>query len=105
MSAAWCRSASCASTRPPARCRSATLEIELSAKEFALLHALAGDPTRVFTKEELLRDVWGFKLMGSTRTLDSHASRLRRKFAPAAGGRRWVVNVWGVGYRLTDRAD
>ena len=80
-------------------------EIELSAKEFALLHALAADPTRVFTKEELLRDVWGFKLMGSTRTLDSHASRLRRKFAPAAGGRRWVVNVWGVGYRLTDRAD
>jgi DNA-binding response OmpR family regulator len=81
------------------------LEIELSAKEFALLHALAGDPTRVFTKEELLRDVWGFKLMGSTRTLDSHASRLRRKLAPAAGGRRWIVNVWGVGYRLTDRSD
>jgi len=79
--------------------------VELSAKEFALLHALAADPTRVFTKEELLRDVWGFKLMGSTRTLDSHASRLRRKLAPAAGGRRWVVNVWGVGYRLTDRPD
>jgi DNA-binding response OmpR family regulator len=77
--------------------------VELSAKEFALLHALAGDPTRVFTKEELLRDVWGFKLMGSTRTLDSHASRLRRKLAPVAKGRRWVVNVWGVGYRLTDR--
>jgi DNA-binding response OmpR family regulator len=51
----------------------------------------------------LLRDVWGFKLMGSTRTLDSHASRLRRKLAPVAKGRRWVVNVWGVGYRLTDR--
>jgi DNA-binding response OmpR family regulator len=48
--------------------------------------------------------VWGFKLMGSTRTLDSHASRLRRKLTPLAGGRRWVVNVWGVGYRLTDRA-
>jgi len=79
-------------------------EVELSAKEFALLHALAGEPTRVFTKEELLRDVWGFKLMGSTRTLDSHASRLRRKLTPLAGGRRWVVNVWGVGYRLTDRA-
>jgi DNA-binding response OmpR family regulator len=79
--------------------------IDLSAKEFALLHALAADPTRVFTKEELLRDVWGFKLMGSTRTLDSHASRLRRKLMPATSGRRWVVNVWGVGYRLTDRAD
>jgi DNA-binding response OmpR family regulator len=74
--------------------------IELSAKEFALLRTLAAEPTRVFTKEELLRDVWGFKLMGSTRTLDSHASRLRRKLAPS--GRRWIVNVWGVGYRLTD---
>jgi DNA-binding response OmpR family regulator len=77
-------------------------KIELSAKEFALLHTLAADPVRVFTKEELLRDVWGFKLMGSTRTLDSHASRLRRKLSPASGARRWIVNVWGVGYRLTD---
>ena len=76
--------------------------VDLSAKEFALLHALAMDPLRVFTKEELLRDVWGYKSMGSTRTLDSHASRLRRKLSPAAAGRRWIVNVWGVGYRLTD---
>jgi DNA-binding response OmpR family regulator len=77
--------------------------IELSAKEFALLRTLAEEPTRVFTKEELLRDVWGFKLVGSTRTLDSHASRLRRKLA--GSGRRWIVNVWGVGYRLTDRVE
>jgi DNA-binding response OmpR family regulator len=78
-------------------------KIELSAKEFALLRTLAEEPTRVFTKEELLRDVWGFKLMGSTRTLDSHASRLRRKLT--GSGRRWIVNVWGVGYRLTDRVE
>jgi DNA-binding response OmpR family regulator len=78
-------------------------QVELSAKEFALLRALAAEPTRVFTKEELLRDGWGFKLMGSTRTLDSHASRLRRKLMPS--GRRWIVNVWGVGYRLTDRVE
>lgn len=78
-------------------------KVELSAKEFALLRTLAAEPTRVFTKEELLRDVWGFKLMGSTRTLDSHASRLRRKLTPS--GRRWIVNVWGVGYRLTDELD
>jgi DNA-binding response OmpR family regulator len=77
--------------------------VELSAKEFALLRTLAEEPTRVFTKEELLRDVWGFKLMGSTRTLDSHASRLRRKLS--GSGRRWIVNVWGVGYRLTDRVE
>jgi len=57
------------------------------------------DPTRVFTKEQLLRDVWGFRSLGRTRTLDSHASRLRRKLN-AAGAAAVVVNVWGVGYRL-----
>ena len=74
--------------------------VELSNKEFALLRALAADPTRVFTKEELLRDVWGFRSLGRTRTLDSHASRLRRKLDPEHC--RFVVNCWGVGYRLID---
>ena len=74
--------------------------IGLSQKEFALLKALATAPTRVFTKEELLRDVWGFRSMGATRTLDSHACRLRQKLGTA--GDRFVVNVWGVGYRLVD---
>jgi DNA-binding response OmpR family regulator len=74
--------------------------IELSQKEFALLRALAVDPTRVLTKEELLRDVWGYRTLGTTRTLDSHACRLRTKLA--AEGDRFVVNVWGVGYRLID---
>jgi DNA-binding response OmpR family regulator len=53
--------------------------IELSAKEFALLRALAAEPTRVFSKDELLRGVWGFRATGTTRTLDSHACRLRKK--------------------------
>ncbi|MGN6170662.1 MAG: response regulator transcription factor, partial [Solirubrobacteraceae bacterium] len=75
-------------------------EVKLSKKEYALLRALAGDPTRVFTREELLRGVWGYRSMGITRTLDSHASRLRRKLSVA--GDRFVVNVWGVGYRLVD---
>jgi DNA-binding response OmpR family regulator len=74
-------------------------EVELSAKEFALLVKLASGPDRVFTREQLLRDVWGFRSLGRTRTLDSHASRLRRKLA-AAGAGEVVVNVWGVGYRL-----
>ena len=74
--------------------------IDLSQKEFALLRALAADPTRVLTKEELLRDVWGFRSLGTTRTLDSHACRLRHKLG--ADGDRFVVNVWGVGYRLVD---
>ncbi len=54
----------------------------LSAKEYDLLVALAEEPERVFSKEDLLRDVWGFRSMGRTRTLDSHASRLRRKLNP-----------------------
>jgi DNA-binding response OmpR family regulator len=73
--------------------------LALAAKEFELLLRLASDPTRCFTKEELLRDVWGFRSAARTRTLDSHASRLRRKLRAAAGG-EWVVNVWGVGYKL-----
>jgi len=74
--------------------------VPLSKKEFTLLRILASDPTRVFTKEELLRDVWGYKGPSKTRTLDSHASRLRRKLDPEHG--RYVVNCWGVGYRLVD---
>lgn len=72
--------------------------IELSGKEFALLGALAVEPTRVYSKEELLRDVWGYRSLGHTRTLEAHASRLRRKLDPDEG--RFIVNCWGVGYRL-----
>ena len=73
--------------------------VDLSGKEYALLLRLASEPRRVFTKEDLLRDVWGFRSQARTRTLDTHASRLRRKLG-AAGSRPYVVNVWGVGYRL-----
>jgi len=73
----------------------------LAGKEYELLLKLMTDPTRVFTKEQLLREVWGFRSLGRTRTLDSHASRLRRKLAAAAPG-FYVLNVWGVGYRLLD---
>jgi DNA-binding response OmpR family regulator len=75
------------------------LAVALAAKEYELLVKLASQPTRVFTKDELLREVWGFRSLGLTRTLDSHASRLRRKLA-LAGAEECVLNVWGVGYRL-----
>jgi DNA-binding response OmpR family regulator len=74
--------------------------VALSKKEFSLLRALAADPTRVFSKEELLKDVWGYTGPLKTRTLDSHASRLRRKLDPRCG--RFVINCWGFGYRLID---
>jgi DNA-binding response OmpR family regulator len=75
--------------------------VPLSAKEFELLARLAAEPCRVFTKEELLREVWGFRALGRTRTLESHASRLRRKLNVSEAD-SYVVNVWGVGYRLLD---
>jgi DNA-binding response OmpR family regulator len=75
-------------------------EVPLAKKEFSLLRVLASDPTRVFTKEELLHDVWGYKGNSKTRTLDSHASRLRRRLDPERA--RYVVNCWGIGYRLVD---
>jgi DNA-binding response OmpR family regulator len=75
--------------------------VVLAGKEYELLCKLATDPTRVFSKELLLREVWGFRSLGRTRTLDSHASRLRRKLA-AAGSGDCVINIWGVGYRLLD---
>jgi len=74
--------------------------VVLSQKEFALVRTLASEPTRVFTKDELLRTIWGFRARGSTRTLDSHACRLRHKLG--VHGDQFVVNVWGVGYRLID---
>ncbi len=75
-------------------------EVFLRRMEFELLVQLAREPERVFAKAELLRTVWGYRSDGSTRTLDSHASRLRRKLEPG-DTRRWVISVWGVGYRLT----
>jgi DNA-binding response OmpR family regulator len=72
--------------------------VGLSAKEFALLHALACDPSRVVSKVELLRDVWGYASIGMSRTVDAHACRLRKKLS--CGERRYVGSVRGVGYRL-----
>jgi DNA-binding response OmpR family regulator len=76
-------------------------EVRLAQMEFALLVALAREPRRVYTKTELLRDVWGYPSSVRTRPLDSHASRLRRKLIAAGAPKgRYVVAVWGVGYSL-----
>jgi DNA-binding response OmpR family regulator len=101
-----------------ARLRVGTLEIDalarqvwvdgvpvtLASKEFSLLLTLAREPGRVFKRAELMASVWDWSDAGATaqrtRTLDSHASRLRRKLS--AHGASYVINVWGVGYRLID---
>jgi DNA-binding response OmpR family regulator len=92
---------------PPVRIDLATRDVrvggrrvQLSQKEYQLLARLAREPRRVFTKAELLHDVWNYRSTGRTRTLDSHASRLRRKLRDAGSDAPLVENVWGVGYRL-----
>lgn len=75
-------------------------ELALPSKEYELLRTLASEPSRVFTREELLRTVWG-QSYGSSRTLDSHACRLRRRLCDA-GAEGLLRNIWGVGYRLAD---
>src|SRR4029077_8650405 len=77
------------------------IAVVLSAKEFELVAKLASDPYRVFTKEQLLREVWGYRALGRTRTLESHASRIRKKLCIGPDD-RFIVNVWGVGYRMLE---
>ncbi len=77
--------------------------IRLSGREFDLAARLASDPRRVFSKDELLKELWGYTSgRFVTRTVDSHASRLRRKLRSVTGDDRFVVNVWGRGYRLIE---
>jgi DNA-binding response OmpR family regulator len=76
-------------------------EVALAKLEFELLRALASDPLRVITKTELLKQVWNYQSSPRTRTVDSHASRVRRKLeAAGAPPAEWVINQWGVGYAL-----
>jgi DNA-binding response OmpR family regulator len=74
--------------------------IDLRRLEFDLLAHLAREPRRVFARQELLLSVWGYRCNCSTRTVDSHASRLRRRLAGGKPGVAWIVSVRGIGYRL-----
>jgi DNA-binding response OmpR family regulator len=76
-------------------------EIRLTAQEYEVIAMLAADPNRVFTKKELIREIWKSRSGGATRTLDSHVSRARVKLRKA-GAEGFIVNCWGVGYKLCD---
>jgi DNA-binding response OmpR family regulator len=85
---------------PAARCVEVHgAPVPLTAREFELVALLATEPARVFTKDELLREVWKDRGGGSSRTLDSHASRARNKLRNA-GAEGFIVNCWRVGYML-----
>ncbi len=73
--------------------------MKTSRLQFDLLCELASDPTRVFTKQQLMHAVWGYHDSGRSRTLDSHAARLRAQLK-AAGADGLIKNIWGTGYAL-----
>ncbi|WP_138203379.1 response regulator transcription factor [Haloimpatiens lingqiaonensis] len=73
-------------------------EIKMPPKEFELLYYLASNKNRVFTREQLLCEVWGYDYPGDSRTVDVHVKRLREKLE---GGISWKIEtVWGVGYKF-----
>lgn len=77
-------------------------DIEMPPKELELLYFLAANPNKVFTREQLLENVWGFDFYGDTRTIDVHIKRLREKLESEEY--KWQIKtVWGVGYKFEVR--
>ena len=74
--------------------------VSLTYKEFQLLTLLASNPGRVYTREALLNQIWGYDYLGGTRTVDVHIRRLRSKIEEP--GRQFVETIWNVGYRFRD---
>ena len=74
-------------------------KMEIPPKEIELLYFLASSPNRVFTRAQILDDVWGFDYFGDTRTVDVHVKRLREKLQGVSD--QWEIKtVWGVGYKF-----
>ena len=74
---------------------------EFPPKEIELLFFLASNPNKVFTREQLLENVWGFDYFGETRTIDVHMKRIRSKLGDDADNQAWELKtVWGVGYKF-----
>lgn len=74
--------------------------VDLTAKEFDLLHFLAANPGRVYSREQLLDRVWDYRYPGDTSTVTVHVRRLRSKTEEDPGRPRHVKTVWGVGYKF-----
>ena len=77
-------------------------EIELTPKEFDLLHLLMSHPGRAFSREYLLENLWGYEFFGDTRTVDVHVRRLRQKIEDNPAQPYWLETVRGVGYRIRE---
>ncbi|OEF97254.1 DNA-binding response regulator [Vulcanibacillus modesticaldus] len=76
-------------------------EVSLTPKEYELLHFLASKPDKVFSREELLKNVWHYEFFGDLRTVDTHIKRLREKINKISPDiAKMISTVWGVGYKF-----
>lgn len=76
-------------------------ELEMPPKELELLFFLTSHPNRVFTREQLLENIWGFDFYGESRTVDVHIKRIREKLDDTGEHKAWQIKtVWGVGYKF-----
>ena len=75
--------------------------VEMPPKELELLYFLAASPNRVFTREQLLDQIWGYEYVGDTRTVDVHIKRLREKIKDHESWR--IATIWGIGYKFEVR--
>lgn len=73
-------------------------QIDMPPKELELLYFLASSPNQVFTREQLLDNIWGYEYVGDTRTVDVHVKRLREKIKDKPTWR--IATVWGIGYKF-----
>ncbi len=76
--------------------------IELTPKEFELLHLLASHPGRTYTREQLLNMLWGYQYSGYEHTVNSHINRLRSKIEKDLSKPHYILTSWGVGYRFSE---
>jgi DNA-binding response OmpR family regulator len=79
--------------------------VHLTAREFELLLEFARHPGRVYTRAQLLDKVWGYSYQGYEHTVNSHINRLREKIEGNPAKPRYILTVWGVGYRFTEPGD
>ncbi len=73
-------------------------QLDMPPKELELLYCLAASPGRVFTREQLLDQIWGYEYIGDTRTVDVHIKRLREKLGDHPSWR--IATIWGIGYKF-----
>ena len=78
--------------------------LDLTSKEFDLLLHFAQNPGRVYTRAQLLDQVWGYQHSGYEHTVNSHINRLRAKLEPDPANPQFILTVWGVGYKFNDQS-